>query len=114
MSGNHIHRRKYIDRCVKIFCLLFNRYDPETNRWTFVAPMSVARLGAGVATCGGHLYVAGGFDGDHRWNTMERYQPDNNTWQQVAPMNTVRSGLGKYSAKFMQLMDWNRLFNIKH
>lgn len=72
-----------------------------------MAPMSVARLGAGVATCGGSLYVVGGFDGDNRWNTVERYQPDTNTWQHVAPMNTVRSGLGKYSAPFIKLMNWN-------
>lgn len=72
-----------------------------------MAPMSVARLGAGVVACGGSLYVVGGFDGDNRWNTVERYQPDTNTWQHVAPMNTVRSGLGKYTAPFNRLMSWN-------
>lgn len=57
--------------------------------------MSVARLGAGVAACGGALYVVGGFDGQNRWNTAEKYQADTNTWQQLAPMSTVRSGLGE-------------------
>lgn len=57
--------------------------------------MSVARLGAGVAACGGFLYVVGGYDGQTRWNTAERYQPDTNTWHQLAPMSTTRSGLGK-------------------
>lgn len=57
--------------------------------------MSVARLGAGVAACGGFLYVVGGYDGQTRWNTAERYQPDTNTWHQLAPMSTTRSGLGE-------------------
>ena len=57
--------------------------------------MSVARLGAGVGSCGGHLYVVGGFDGQNRWNTAERYHPDTNTWHQLAPMSSVRSGLGE-------------------
>lgn len=57
--------------------------------------MSVPRLGAGVAACGGFLYVVGGYDGQTRWNTAERYQPDTNTWHQLAPMSTTRSGLGE-------------------
>lgn len=57
--------------------------------------MSVARLGAGVASCGGALYVVGGYDGQNRWNTAEKYQPDTNTWQQLTPMSTIRSGLGE-------------------
>lgn len=74
---------------------MFCRWDPESNRWSFVCPMSVARLGAGVAACGGVLYVVGGYDGQTRWNTAEKYQPDTNTWHQLAPMNTIRSGLGE-------------------
>lgn len=60
--------------------------------------MSVPRLGAGVAACGGLLYVVGGYDGQSRWNTAERYQPDTNTWHQLAPMSTTRSGLGEEGA----------------
>ncbi len=56
--------------------------------------MAVARLGAGVAACGGALYVVGGYDGQNRWNTAEKYQPDTNTWHHLAPMSTIRSGLG--------------------
>ena len=57
--------------------------------------MAVARLGAGVAACGGALYVVGGYDGLIRWDSAERYQPDTNTWHPLAPMSTVRSGLGE-------------------
>lgn len=69
--------------------------------------MSVARLGAGVAACGGALYVVGGYDGQNRWNTAEKYQPDSNTWQQLAPMSTIRSGLGEYASGcvFVSLTD---------
>lgn len=76
-------------------CCLVCRWDPESNRWSFVCPMSVARLGAGVTACSGVLYVVGGYDGQNRWNTAEKYQPDSNTWQQLAPMSTIRSGLGE-------------------
>lgn len=71
--------------------------------------MSVARLGAGVAACGGALYVVGGFDGQNRWNTAEKYQPDTNTWQQLAPMSTVRSGLGEYVCTSVLLRDTLRI-----
>lgn len=76
-------------------CVVICRWDPETNRWSFICPMSVARLGAGVAACGGTLYVAGGYDGQSRWDTAEKYLPETNTWQQLAPMSTMRSGLGE-------------------
>ena len=60
-------------------CCLLCRWDPESNRWSLVCPMSVARLGAGVEACGGALYVVGGFDGLNRWDTAEKYQPETNT-----------------------------------
>uniref|UniRef100_A0A8C7MY31 BACK domain-containing protein n=1 Tax=Oncorhynchus kisutch TaxID=8019 RepID=A0A8C7MY31_ONCKI len=71
------------------------RYDPEANCWVFVSPVSVARLGAGVAGCGGSLYVVVGgvVDGQNRRNTAERFHTDSNTWHQLAPMTTVRSGV---------------------
>lgn len=57
--------------------------------------MQVARLGAGVAACGGALYVVGGLEGQSRSNAAEKYHPDTNTWHQLAPMSTSRSGLGE-------------------
>lgn len=83
------------DNSVLMLELLSHRWDPESNRWSFVCPMSVARLGAGVTACGGFLYVVGGYDGQTRWNTAERYQPDTNAWQPLAPMSMDRSGLGE-------------------
>lgn len=37
-------------------------YDPHTNRWTLVAPMSKRRGGVGVAVAHGFLYAFGGHD----------------------------------------------------
>lgn len=82
-----------------MFELSSHRWDPESNRWSFVCPMSVARLGAGVTACGGFLYVVGGYDGQTRWNTAERYQPDTNAWQPLAPMSVTRSGLGEFRTR---------------
>lgn len=38
----------------------FWRYDPETNEWTEMPPMDLARGAAGTAVVAGKLYVAGG------------------------------------------------------
>jgi len=35
-------------------------YDPETNRWTTLPTMSIARYGVGAAVVGNRLFVIGG------------------------------------------------------
>lgn len=45
------------------------RYDPQTNRWAKVAPMSTKRLGVAVAVLGSYLYAMGGSDGTSPLNT---------------------------------------------
>lgn len=47
----------------------FYRYDPQTNRWSKVAPMSTKRLGVAVAVLGGYLYAVGGSDGSSPLNS---------------------------------------------
>lgn len=37
------------------------RYDPLTNKWSYVPPMSRPRAGIGAAVVDGILYVAGTF-----------------------------------------------------
>lgn len=56
--------------------------------------MHCARLGVGVAVVNRLLYAVGGFDGQHRLDSMECYHPENNEWTQVAPMTVARSGAG--------------------
>jgi len=49
-------------------------FDPSTNFWSFVAPMSTCRSGVGVGVLGGAMYAAGGYDGSllpqHCWSGL--------------------------------------------
>ncbi|NXU17118.1 NS1BP protein, partial [Pardalotus punctatus] len=70
------------------------RYNPENNTWTLMAPMNVARRGAGVAVRDGKLFVGGGFDGTHAVNCVEMYDPARNEWKMMGSMTTPRSNAG--------------------
>ncbi|OXB53543.1 hypothetical protein ASZ78_000063 [Callipepla squamata] len=70
------------------------RYNPENNTWTLMAPMNVARRGAGVAVRDGKLFVGGGFDGFHAVSCMEMYDPTKNEWKMMGNMTTPRSNAG--------------------
>ena len=41
------------------------RYDPLTNKWSYVPPMSRPRAGIGAAVVDGILYVAGDISVSH-------------------------------------------------
>jgi N-acetylneuraminic acid mutarotase len=72
-------------------------YDPATNMWTALAPMSVARHHTGGGFVEGKFYVVGGRAGNSEdsagLNTLEVYDPQTNAWEQRAPMPTARSGI---------------------
>ncbi|KAM9449408.1 kelch-like protein 5 isoform 2-T2 [Clarias gariepinus] len=68
------------------------RYDPKTDTWTAVAPMSVSRDAVGVCLLGDRLYAVGGYDGQVYLNTVEAYDPQTNEWTQVAPLCLGRAG----------------------
>uniref|UniRef100_A0A3Q2T7D7 Kelch-like ECH-associated protein 1a n=1 Tax=Fundulus heteroclitus TaxID=8078 RepID=A0A3Q2T7D7_FUNHE len=70
------------------------RWDPESNRWSFVFPMSVARLGAGLVSLNSYLYAIGGYDGQNQLCTVERYNVSRNIWEPRASMRHCRSALG--------------------
>uniref|UniRef100_A0A8C7J174 BTB domain-containing protein n=1 Tax=Oncorhynchus kisutch TaxID=8019 RepID=A0A8C7J174_ONCKI len=59
------------------------RYDPQTDAWTAVAPMSVSRDAVGVCLLGDRLYAVGGYDGTVYLNTVEAYDPQTNEWTQL-------------------------------
>lgn len=48
------------------------KYDPQTNEWRLVAPMSKRRCGVGVAVLNDLLYAVGGHDGQSYLNSIER------------------------------------------
>ena len=56
-------------------------YDTDTNTWSQVANMNIARYGHSLVSLHGRLYAIGG-DGDDGDNvdSVEVYDPDNNTW----------------------------------
>ncbi|XP_037117535.1 kelch-like protein 5 isoform X1 [Syngnathus acus] len=68
------------------------RYDPQTDVWTTVAPMSISRDAVGVCLLGDRLYAVGGYDGQMYLNTVEAYDPQTNEWSQVAPLCLGRAG----------------------
>uniref|UniRef100_A0A672JFS5 BTB domain-containing protein n=1 Tax=Salarias fasciatus TaxID=181472 RepID=A0A672JFS5_SALFA len=64
------------------------RYDPQTDVWTAVAPMSISRDAVGVCLLGDRLYAVGGYDGQVYLNTVETYDPQTNEWTQVLSRHT--------------------------
>lgn len=74
---------------------LFSRYDPDCDKWFKIASMKSPRIGVGLACINRLLFAVGGFDGQHRLNSVECYDPEKDEWSDVAPMNTTRSGAGK-------------------
>lgn len=71
------------------------RYDPQTNTWIMVAPMSKRRCGVGCAVLSDLLYAVGGHDGQSYLNSIERYDPHTNQWcGDVAPTSSCRTSVG--------------------
>ncbi|XP_055703551.1 kelch-like protein diablo [Phlebotomus papatasi] len=71
------------------------KFDPQTNDWKMVAPMSKRRCGVGVAVLNDLLYAVGGHDGQSYLNSIERYDPQTNQWScDVAPTTSCRTSVG--------------------
>ena len=51
-------------------------YDPDTNTWSQVADMNVARKGHSLVSLHGRLFAIGGLGVD----SVEVYDPYSNTW----------------------------------
>ena len=51
-------------------------YDPDTNTWSQVADMNMARRGHSLVSLHGRLYAIGGY----RVDTVDVYDPGNDTW----------------------------------
>ncbi|XP_078004059.1 kelch-like protein 4 isoform X2 [Phascolarctos cinereus] len=81
-ASNHCSR---LSDCVE-------RYDPKTDTWTTVAPLSIPRDAVGVCPLGDRLYAVGGYDGHSYLNTVESYDAQNNEWTEEVPVNIGRAG----------------------
>ena len=67
------------------------QYDPASNEWTTVAPLSVGREGVGLVAMQGALYALGGCDDQQRnLPTVERYDPALDAWSFVAELQAAR------------------------
>ena len=71
------------------------RYDPDSDSWSFVQPMSQKRYRFGAAALGGFIYAIGGQSTSPSIfvKEVERYNPGTDAWTAVASMNVVRGGL---------------------
>ena len=56
-----------------------------------MAPLTLARIGAGVAALEGKLYAVGGRVENEALSSLERYDPETNAWEAAAPLTTARS-----------------------
>ncbi|XP_013379864.1 kelch-like ECH-associated protein 1 isoform X1 [Lingula anatina] len=69
-------------------------YEPFTNLWRTLPPMSVPRNRVGVGNIDGMLYAVGGSHGTIHHKSVERFDPEREEWSFVAPMATPRIGVG--------------------
>ncbi|XP_013786072.1 kelch-like protein 5 [Limulus polyphemus] len=69
------------------------RYDPKTDVWTAVSPMSIGRDAIGVSVLGDKLFAIGGYDGQAYLNLVETYDPQTNEWSKVQHLATGRAGM---------------------
>ena len=100
------------------------RYDMETNSWSFVEPMKLAVTSPAVVAHNGSIFVCGGAileDGDGI-DVVQRYDTSTGVWKELAKMLIPRSGsaacfLGGYiyviGDKFNYPFNWLKLFNYR-
>lgn len=70
------------------------KYNPTSNTWCEVSPMSTTRRGLGAAILDSILYVVGGSDGIAALNQVEQYDPCSDKWTPAASMIEHRSSVG--------------------
>ncbi len=72
-------------------------YDPQTNRWQLVAPMTTARIRFALVPFEGRLWAIAGQTTGRSWLTQlsscESYDPQTDTWrEESAKLNKEHSG----------------------
>lgn len=69
---------------------LVERYDPKTDTWTAIAPISSCRDAVGACVLASKLYIVGGFDGQYL-DVVERYDPETDEWEKVSSLQYARA-----------------------
>ena len=77
----------------RIIHLFLFSYDPQTEIWTEVEPLTSARLCLGLGGLDGLLYAVGGVIKHSISNLVESYNPVENKWSTMAPMIKKRCSL---------------------
>jgi large repetitive protein len=72
-------------------------FDPRTNTWTRLAPLSAAREHLASCVVHGKLLVIGGWDRRTSTTRSELYDPKSNQWTSTASLPFVRGGLAATS-----------------
>ena len=72
------------------YIIIYFRYDPKTDTWTLVAPISSPRDAVGVCLLGDKIYAVGGYDGQQYLNDVECYDPQSNEWSKVSHISKFK------------------------
>ena len=76
------------------------KYNPDTNQWHEVWPLSSPRSGVCAVTDGSYLYAIGGIDETGQYlNIVERFDPRKNAWENLPPMLARRANAGGAAIK---------------
>ena len=70
------------------------RYDPEKNQWSFVAPLKSKRRRLTIVTDNTTMYAVGGIGKKRELATCEVYNSVKNKWSIIATMNVPRCNAG--------------------
>ncbi|VDK62487.1 unnamed protein product [Onchocerca ochengi] len=68
------------------------RYNPELDEWTSIAPLRTARFQAGCTSWHDLVIVCGGCNGWKCLDSVDAYCPKTGKWQRLAPLKTARRG----------------------
>ncbi|GMR52150.1 hypothetical protein PMAYCL1PPCAC_22345, partial [Pristionchus mayeri] len=71
--------------------LSLERYDPVTNTWTTLKPMTRGRVCAEFVDSCGKLFLLGGYDSmlvknDESISSVEMYDPVTDDWEEITDM----------------------------
>jgi N-acetylneuraminic acid mutarotase len=69
-------------------------YDPGSDAWRELPPMTMERGFAAAASLENSLFVVGGYDGAQELDTCARYDPTEGAWSACASLSVGRGGLG--------------------
>lgn len=76
---------------IKYWNSSFDRYDIKAEKWSPIAPLSIARIYAAAVNLSGTLFVIGGQQNGKIHTSVEYFVPSLNKWTSAAPMNKART-----------------------